>query len=311
MHQPTAPWPDGKAFAFTIFDDPDAQTVAVGREVYAFLQDLGFRTTKGVWPIRGSGPKSDRGGNCDDEEYRRWCLELAEGGFEIGYHNAAQNTSPREQTAHGLDRFAEVFGRPPAAMANHYNCDEGIYFGEHRLSGVRRGVYNVLTRGHNHDKFFGHVPGHPLYWGDLCRERVTYVRNFVYARINTLAACPYMPYHDPARPLVNYWYASSEGSNAQRLTRTIAEANQDRLAAEGGACIMYTHFGHGYVEGGRLHPEFRRLMTRLSRMGGWFVPVSTLLDHLRASRPAAPLTDAQRRELELRWLRDKVFSGTS
>ena len=48
-------WPGGKSFAFTIFDDPDSQTLEAGREVYALLADLGFRTTKGVWPIRGSG----------------------------------------------------------------------------------------------------------------------------------------------------------------------------------------------------------------------------------------------------------------
>ena len=27
----------------------------------------------------------------------------------------------------------------------------------------------------------------------------------------------------------------------------LTEAAQDRLEAEGGACIMYTHFGHGFV----------------------------------------------------------------
>ena len=304
-------WPEGKQFAFTIFDDPDSQTVDAGRVVYSFLADLGFRTTKGVWPIWGTQPRSDPGGSCDDADYRDWCLELAAQGFEIGYHNATQYTSSREQTMRGLARYAEIFGKSPATMSNHYNCDEDIYWGEHRLTGVRRHVYNALTRGENHNRFFGHVPGHPLFWGDLCRDRITYVRNFVYARINTLDACPYMPYHDPMRPLVNAWYASSEGANVAKLTRTINESNQDRLAAEGGACIMYTHFGHGYVRDGRLDPEFRRLMTRLAGMNGWFVPVSTLLDFLRAERGLATLSDAQRAELEGRWLRDKIFSGSS
>ena len=304
-------WPEGKQFAFTIFDDPDSQTIEVGRTVYSLLADLGFRTTKGVWPVRPDEPRSDPGGDCEDPEYRAWCLELAAQGFEIGYHNAAQVTSRRERTIRGLDHYASVFGAPPVTMSNHYNCDEGMYWGESRLTGVRRGVYNALTRRANRAKFFGHVPGHALYWGDLCQERIKYVRSFVYARINTLDACPYMPYHDPQRPMVNAWYASSEGANARKLTRMISEANQDRLAADGGACIMYTHFGHGYVRDGRLDPEFRRLMTRLSKMNGWFVPVATLLDFLRAQRGPTTITDAQRSELEGRWLWDKVRSGTS
>ncbi len=310
MHEPVR-WPGGKAFAFTVFDDPDGQPLEVGREVYAFLADLGFRTTKGIWPIWGDQPRSDIGGSCDDPDYRDWCLALAEQGFEMGFHNATQYTSERERTRRGLDRSVELFGQDPVTMSNHYNCDEDVYWGEHRVSGLRRHLYNALTRGENHNKFFGHVPGHPLYWGDLCKERIKYVRNFVYARINTLAACPYMPYHDPERPLVNYWYASSEGADVRKFTQTISEANQDQLAEEGGACIMYTHFGYRYLENGRLDPAFRRLMTRLSKMNGWYVPASTLLDFLLKRRGTAPLTDAQRSELERRWLWDKVRLGTS
>jgi hypothetical protein len=158
---------------------------------------------------------------------------------------------------------------------------------------------------------FGEVEGHPSFWGDLCRQRIRYCRNFVYADVNTLAACPWMPYYDPRRPFVNAWYGSSEGSNAARLTTTLSEANQDRLEEEGGACIMYTHFGHGYVDGGRLQPRFVELMTRLSRKNGWFVPVSTLLDFLRQRRGAMAITDRQRQALERRWLWEKIFRGTS
>jgi hypothetical protein len=133
----------------------------------------------------------------------------------------------------------------------------------------------------------------------------------VYRDINTLAACPWMPYHDPRRPYVHAWYASTEGSNVTRLLSALSEANQDRLEAEGGACILYTHFGHGFVEQGRLHPGFQALMTRLSRKNGWFVPVATLLDHLARRRPDLAITDAGRRALERRWFAEKLLRGTS
>jgi hypothetical protein len=91
----------------------------------------------------------------------------------------------------------------------------------------------------------------------------------------------------------------------------LSEENQDRLEEEGGLCLMYTHFGHGYLEGGRLRPRFVTLMERLAAKDGWFVPVTTVLDHLRARRANLTLSGAQRRELEWRWLRHKVRGGTS
>ena len=120
-----------------------------------------------------------------------------------------------------------------------------------------------------------------------------------------------MPYHDPHRPFVNAWYASTEGSNRSRFVAALSEANQDRLEAEGGACIMYTHFGHGYVQNRRLDPRFKTLMERLSRANGWFVPVATLLDFLRHRRERLAITDGERLSLERRWLWEKMFRGTS
>ena len=36
---PAVTWPQGKRFAFTVFDDPDSQTLEAGRAVYSFLAD--------------------------------------------------------------------------------------------------------------------------------------------------------------------------------------------------------------------------------------------------------------------------------
>jgi hypothetical protein len=308
---PKVSWPDGKAFAFTVFDDPDGQTLADGQAVYALLADLGFRTTKAVWPMPGDRPPIERGETCAEPEYRAWSQRVQRQRFEIGYHNASSRTSDREATLRGLEAFADYFGAYPTAMANHYNCSEGIYWGDARVTGIHRVFYDALTRGRNRARFFGHVDGHPYFWGDLCRRHIKYVRNFVFGDINTLKACPYMPYHDPSRPYVNYWYAASEGDHAPAFVERISEANQDRLEEEGGACIMYTHFGHGYVNGGGLDGRFVSLMRRLSRKNGWFVPVSTLLDYLLGQRQGAVLTPPQRRELERRWLWHKVHFGTA
>jgi hypothetical protein len=138
---------------------------------------------------------------------------------------------------------------------------------------------------------------------------VTYVRNFVFGDIDTLHACPFMPYHDPSRPYVNYWFASSEGPCVESFVRTLSEANQDRLEASRGACIMYTHLGKGFYEDGRLHPRFRALMERLGRKNGWFVPVSTLLDFLLQIKGRHEITHRERAQLERRWLWHKIRVG--
>ena len=40
------PWPDGKRFAFSVFDDPDADALESGRGLYSLLADLGARVIK-------------------------------------------------------------------------------------------------------------------------------------------------------------------------------------------------------------------------------------------------------------------------
>jgi len=304
-------WPDGKDFAFTVFDDTDNATVENVGPVYALLRDLGLRTTKSVWPVSGDGTPSIGGLTCDDPVYRAWTLGLQAEGFEIGYHGASNVTASRPLVAQALERFRDLYGHYPTAMANHSGCEESIYWGPDRVSGIHRAAYNIITRNSRRGGFRGHIDGDPLFWGDLCREKVRYVRNFTYTDIDTLSACPTMPYHDPARPYVNRWFASSEGQTVRAFTAQIAEERQDQLEQRGGACIMYTHFASGFVRDGVVDARFARLMERLARKNGWYVPVSALLDFLAARRDDPDITAGQRRRLERRWLLSKARVGYS
>ncbi|MCJ7777683.1 MAG: hypothetical protein MUP16_05150, partial [Sedimentisphaerales bacterium] len=58
-------WPNGKDFAFTVFDDTDLATLENVREVYSLLADYGFRTTKLVWPTCGDKKPRGGGATCD------------------------------------------------------------------------------------------------------------------------------------------------------------------------------------------------------------------------------------------------------
>jgi hypothetical protein len=303
------PWPDGKTFAFTVVDDTDLATRVNAPPVYDLLTELGMRTTKTVWPLRGDDPEGRDGTSCEDPAYRDWVLELRDRGFEIALHNVASRTSPRERTRAGLERFAELFGGPPAIHANHSQCRENLYWGNRRVTGVNELAYNVLNRFRTRDVFQGDDEGSPLFWGDLCRQHVRYVRNFVHSDLDTLGFCPQMPYRDPARPYVNAWFASTEGPDVDTFVAALAPDRLDRLAAAGGACIMYTHFGAGFAPDGRLDPRFERVMRDVAARDGWFVPATTLLDHLAAQRGVHVLDRFERASLERRWLLHKVRVG--
>lgn len=303
-------WPEGKRFAFTIFDDTDIATLENVRNVYSFLADQGFRTTKSCWSLQGNPNQGKHPGQTlEDAEYRQWLLELVSNGFGVDWHGATWHSSPREDVIAGLDRFAEVFGEFPTIATNHSVNEESIYWGDARLTGWRRFAYNAITRRHNRGKYRGHVERDTFFWGDICRERIKYVRNFVYRDINTLKACPMMPYHDRTKPFVRYWFASSNGANIEKFNRCISEAAQDRLEAEGGACIMYAHFTLGFNEGGKLDSRFKQLMERLAKKNGWFVPCEVLLDRLLDIRGYHELTNAERRRLECRWFWEKLSVG--
>lgn len=304
--KPAVEWPGGRDFAFTVIDDPDAQTLGASREAYGLLKDLGFRTTKAIWVVEPP-ERNSPGETCESPEFVEFCQRLHRQGFELAYHNGAPGTLRREAIVRSLDQFRAHFGVDPVTMANHYN-EDAMYWGDARLSGVLRRLYKLIS---GKTKHFGHVEGHPCFWGDVCRARIRYCRNFVFRHVNTLRACPYMPYSDPDRPFVQAWYAAAEGANRDSCVRLLSERNQDALEEEGGACILYTHFGHGFVSDGRLDPEFRRLMTRLASKNGWFVPVATLLDHLGEHRGVHQLTGPERSGLERSWFAAKLLHGTS
>ncbi|MCG8582525.1 MAG: hypothetical protein MI866_21560 [Bacteroidales bacterium] len=307
-------WPEGKTFAFTVFDDTDYTTLKNGPELYQFLYEQELLTTKSVWPIKGDLEPLVGGSTCEDPEYLEWIYKLKEQGFEIALHNVTYHTSKRMQINEGLETFKKYFGAYPNIHANHVGCMDSIYWGDERLSGFNKLLYNLATRFRKSGKFKGTTHESNFFWGDLCQERIQYVRNFVYSDINTLKACPYMPYFDNRKPFVNNWFASSEGANCQSFCETISESNQDRLEEEGGCCIMYTHFGsNGFYENGHLNSEFKRLIKRISSKGGWYAPVSTILDYIQNQRGKYAISNKEHRELERRWLMNKLLytRGTS
>jgi hypothetical protein len=305
-------FPNDKRFAFTVFDDTDLSTVENVAPVYHFLSELGMRTTKSVWPLPNSAGARIGGQALDDASYLAFVLGLQRSGFEIALHNVRNHDAPRKIVRQGIESFQEILGHPPRTQCNHDTNRENLYWGPARLeSRLLRTVYNLATRLQYRHFYQGHVENSEYFWGDLCRANISYVRNFVFDEINLDAINPTMPYHDPSKPFVNFWFSSSDGGSIDSFCKMLSEANQDKLEEAGGVCIMYTHFAKGFVEGRSIHTGFARLMRRLSEKNGWFVPVADLLDHLRLTRASSVIGIAERIRMERRWFLSKLYKGTT
>jgi hypothetical protein len=304
-------WPQGRKFAFTVFDDTDLATVDNLKPVYDLLADLGMRTTKSVWVFG----KESRGGGmtCQNPEYLKWVLSLQRKGFEVGLHNVGPSTSNRGETDRGLKSFRELFGDQRIVHSNHSGCLENIYWGSARLSGWRKKIYNLVTRGKRRTISWGHIEGNPLFWGDLCQKWVQYVRNFVFDSLNTLVKCPEIPYHDPTKPYVNFWFASTDGSSLRTFVKNFSFSKVDRLVHEGGLCIVYAHFANEFSRNGQIEPTFKKCMEYIASKDGWFVTVSEVLDFLRNGKnPADRIIPPSRlARVETAWLLNKLFTGTT
>jgi len=311
-------WPNGKKFAFTILDDTDCSTLENAPQVYEFLYKNGFRTTKSVWTFDGEVRQDNQeivGATCQDHNYLSWVKSLQEKGFEIASHSTTFSRSTRSQVIDGLDLFKEFFGAFPKVLAQHNDTvdNESIYWGPKRISGIARIVYKLihLLKGEKRNIYFGEIEKSEYFWGDICKDRIKYVRNFVYADINTLKACPYMPYHDSKRPYVNYWFASTEAPDVRSFIKVLSEGNQNKLLREEGACIVYTHFGKDFILNRKLNHAFCEVMESIAGKDGWFVPVGDLLDYILQYKAHGEILKWQRSSLEWKWMIHKLSVGTS
>lgn len=300
-------WPAGKRFAFSVLDDTDDSTLDNVEPLYAMLRDLGLRTTKTVWPL--DCPEGSRdffaAETLQDKPYLRFVHDLAAAGFEIASHGATMESSLRARTLEGLEFLRGEFGRYPRLFCNHGQNRENLYWGTRRFqSRPLRMLSRLVMREHN--TFEGEQPGSRYFWGDVCREVVDYVRNFTFERLDILHVDRGMPYQLPGTPYVRFWFSTTDAPDVTAFNRVLGREQIDALVASGGACLISTHFGKGFVKNGKVDPVTVDLLRYLADQDGWFVPVSDVLDRLRAAGRGRVLTGPELLRLELRFLADRL-----
>ena len=299
-------FPGGKRFAFTVMDDTDVATVENVRPIYQLLRELGMRTTKTVWPLRcAEGSRNfSTSETLEDPAYRDFVIGLRDQGFEIAWHGATMESSSRERTIAGLEKFREIIGYYPRVHANHSFNRENLYWGSARIdqpllrSLVQRAVPTPA------DFYQGHVESSQYWWGDRCVEHIEYVRNLTYDDVNLARVNPSMPYHDLSRPIVRWWFSAADAEDCSEFNHLLRPERLDQLEHEGGWCIVATHFGKEFVRNGKVDPVTTRVLESLVARDGWFVPVGTLLDHLRTQGAGDVLSIAEWEHMQWKWARD-------
>jgi hypothetical protein len=303
-------FPDGKAFAFTILDDCDNATAENSGPFYELLSELGMRTTRTVWMLDSDDvhPYWKRSRTVQDERFRAHALDLQTRGFEIASHGASMMSSTRDRTAAALEAFSRTFGHFPRVHANHGYNRENLYWLGARFNSrllARLYAWRAVSNGLASE---GHVPGSPYFWGDLCQKHVDYVRGFTYPVLN-LSPLTSLLYRDPTTPFVNFWFSASHAYGVDEFNALLSAERQDGLERDGGVSIVTTHVAKGFVEDGTVHATTRKLLESMAARNGWFVPVSTLLDHLRAHDYGKRLGWFARRAMEMRWARAAIRRG--
>jgi len=306
---PQMNFPSSKLFAFSILDDTDDSTLENVKPAYDFLTATGFRTTKTVWPL--DCPEGSRiffaAETLQHKPYRDFVHNLARDGFEIAFHGATMESSRRERTLRALEYFKAEFGRYPRVFCNHGHNRENLYWGPKRFQSRMLRRFLRFTKSEAAEYFSGEMEQSEYFWGDLCQQRITYVRNFTFDKVNVLDVDRVMPYRLNETKFVNYWFSTADAPDVNAFNRLLTRERIDRLEQSGGVCIISTHLGKGFVKNGRLNTETTGTLRYLSSKRGWFVPVVDVLDYLRQCRGHDRALE--RREitrLERRFMIDKI-----
>ncbi len=295
-------YPRAKDFIFTIFDDTDVTTLDYIRPIYDFLNSIGLKTTKSVWPCDYKGRSSYAGSHSlEHREYAEYMKQLYDRGFEIAYHGASMESSNRERVEESFDIFYKVFGCYPSTYASHAGNQENLYWGIDRFSIPFFRLLSCMSFKGKKNYYQGHIKSSPFFWGDISRRYIKYVRNFTYNDINLLNISNKLPYKDEKKEWINQFFFTSDAENVEDFNQLINEDNQDKLEKQKGICIISTHFGKGFLVDGKVHKRTKELLSIMSKRNGWFVPVVEVLDFLASRRQSTLITSRELFLLEFKW----------
>ncbi|MGS2724300.1 hypothetical protein ACVBEJ_11185 [Porticoccus sp. GXU_MW_L64] len=303
-------YPGSKDFAFTILDDTDGGNLGNIYPIYKHLDSIGLITTKTVWPLKYDDHLNSpymHSSTLSDTEYLDFILWLRDRGFEVTWHGPTMESSVRTEVIKALKTFKKKLGYFPSLHVNHASNRDNLYWGRARFdSQLLKLGFKFLS--HNSQYYSGEKEGSDFYWGDYAEKYIKYCRAFTFKELNCLKFNPSMPFQDPARSLVNYWFSSSSVDNVVEFERYVTKETIDNLVADKGICILSTHLAKGFCRNGMLRDSVKRILDYIASKNGWFVPVSEILDWRLSCGYGYEMTKFERRSQEFRWLAENLSS---
>ena len=303
-------YPNGKEFAFTILDDTDDTTVANGRPVYDLLKEAGIKITKTVWAFdtapENQGPYF-AGETLQSPGYLDWVHELSNSGFEIAFHNASMGSAKREKTINAIDFLSEEFGREIRLHCNHGQNRENLYWGSSRYSTLLIKLLLKIRGALRTNRIYeGDIEDSPFFWGDIAKERLSYMRSLSFNRLNGFSIPPKTPYLDNKKPFAPVLFNTADAPDIDHFNRLVTKKAIDNLRDCNGWAIVSTHIGKGFYRGGKIDPNFIETIEYLKTMPGYYVPVTTLLDYLTDSLGITKLNPITRFTMESQHILDRI-----
>ncbi|MBT8294270.1 MAG: hypothetical protein KJN70_13430 [Eudoraea sp.] len=303
-------YPSNAEFAFTILDDTDDTTVANGRPVYDFLNELGLRTTKTVWSFdtepENQGPYF-AGETLSSPEYLKWVHQLAANDFEIAFHNATMGTSLRQDTIKALNLLKNEFGHDVRLHCNHGQNRENLHWGADRYSSyIIKKALGFISILHSYPEFEGNNPESHYYWSDIADKHLSYIRAFTFRRLNGARIPPGRPYLDSAKQNSTLFFNTTDAPDVSTFNKLVNPSTIDKLRKQNGWSIVTTHLGKGFYWNNKLNPEFKENMEYIATLPGWFAPASRLLDYLKKELGASELSAVERFTMEYSHVLDRI-----
>ncbi len=268
--------------AVSITDDPDNSSFSRFKAMYDFLMEIKFPTTRAMWVY----PKSEYTGTpplkidftaplLSDPECLQYCKKLHSKGFEICLHGASCGNNNRKRTLDALNFLEEHFEQSPIFICHSKNA-ENLYWDANTANlSVEKKLLQLYTK----NRCFGEIPESQYFWGDICRDKINFIRLYRTRSLNTLAFNPSMPYHDFSKPFVNYWFSATKGY----IPNLFSENSLDQLCEQNGASILYQYM-HKYVNEDLTIPkQLREAMERVAADDRILKkPASFILNRLKA-----------------------------
>jgi hypothetical protein len=232
--------------AIAITDDPDNSSFESFKTMYDFLLNIDFPTTRAMWVYNNSEPTGTpplqvkfTAPLLSELECLKYCKELSRRGFEICLHGASCGNNNRIRMIDALNFLSKEIAWSPMYICHSKNAENLYWDSKTANSNLEKKILQMYTK----NRCFGEIADSQYFWGDICREKINFIRMFRTRSLNTLNFNPSMPYHDFSKPFVNYWFSATKGY----IPTLFTEANINSLCEQNGVSILYQYL-HKYVD---------------------------------------------------------------